>query len=322
MWQKCEDAAYLPPIRHCAYDAVMSPNNPSPLPRRWMSLIVSVLCCTLAAMASAHTVIRDIEYAVVDGISLLLDLYLPNPDPSEAVPLVIWVHGGGWRAGSKDTTYAAETLGNEYAVASVEYRLSDVAAFPAQIHDVKAAVRWLRAHTAEYNLDPERFGAWGSSAGGHLVALLGVTCSHPELEGLVGEHLDESSCVRAVCDFYGPTDFPALLEQRGGRDPRRMMAEDLLLGGLVEDLPALAMLASPISHVSAEDPPFLIMHGSEDATVPVEQSIAFDQALHAAGVDSMLLIIDGAGHGFPRSESKAAKAFFDRFLLPSANTSE
>lgn len=293
----------------------MSPNNPSTLSRRWIPLIVLVLCCALAATAAAHTVLRDVEYAYIDGISLQLDLYLPDPKPEKAVPLVIWVHGGGWRAGSKDQTIAPAALGEDYAIASVEYRLTGVAIFPAQIHDVKAAVRWLRSHAGNYGFDPQQFGAWGSSAGGHLVALLGVSCGNPNLEGTVGEYLDESSCVQAVCDFYGPTDFLALLEQRGGRDPRRPMPEDQLIGGLVEDHPALAMLASPISHVSPEVPPFLIMHGSEDPIVPVEQSIAFDEALRAVGIDSTLIVIDGAGHGFSREHLVYVKPFFDRWLL-------
>ena len=264
----------------------------------------------------AHTVLRNIEYATVDGISLLLDLYLPESSPTKSVPLVIWVHGGGWRSGTKDQTLAPGILGEEYAIASVEYRLSDVATYPAQIHDVKAAVRWLRAHADAYGLDPERFGAWGSSAGGHLVALLGVSCGNEELEGTVGEYLDESSCVQAVCDFYGPTDFLSIMEQRGVGPARRPMAEDVLLGGLVEDLSDLAKLASPLTHVSADVPPFLIMHGSEDPVVPVEQSIGFNLALRSFGIDSTLIIIDGAGHGFPREELTPVKPFFDRVLAP------
>ncbi len=290
-------------------------------PRQWC-VVLLVVCCTLMPwVVQAHAVFRDVEYAIVDGISLRLDLYLPDPAAPGPVPLVIWVHGGGWRSGSKDNTYAPETLGEAYAVASVEYRLSDVATFPAQIHDIKAAVRWLRAHAAEYGFDPQRFGAWGSSAGGHLVALLGVSCGHDDLEGIVGENLGVSSCVQAVCDFYGPTDFSTLMEQRGVGDARRPMAEDLLLGGAVEDLAPLAALASPMTHVSASSAPFLIMHGSNDATVPVEQSIAFDEALRGVGVDSTLIVVEGAGHGFPRENLVAVKPWFDEHLAkqPSAS---
>jgi len=229
--------------------------------------------------------------------------------------LVVWVHGGGWRAGSKDRTYAPETLGEAYAVASIDYRLSQVAAFPAQIHDVKAAVRWLRAHAEVYGFDPDRIGAWGSSAGGHLVALLGTSCGVEALEGCVGGFPEQSSCVHAVCDFYGPTDLPALVEQRGGTDPRQLMPEEQLIGGPIADNLELAIVASPIAHVDPNDPPFLIMHGSADQTVFVEQSIAFDAALRAAGVESTLIVIDGAGHGFPRSHLARVKPFFDEHLM-------
>jgi len=281
---------------------------------RRCSMIALIAAWLLAVPTTAHSVLRDLEYASVDGISLRLDLYLPDPRPADPVPLVLWVHGGAWRAGSKDRTYAPEILGESYAVASVDYRLSQEAPFPAQIHDVKAAVRFLRAHADRFGLDPNRFGAWGSSAGGHLVALLGVSCGADDLEGTLGDHPDQSSCVQAVCDFFGPTDLPALLEQRGA-DTRRPMPEDQLLGGPVEGLPDLAALASPITQVDASDPPFLILHGSDDPTVPVEQSIAFDQALRAAGVDTTLIVIDDAGHGLPRVHFVHVKPWFDTRLL-------
>ena len=180
-----------------------------------LSVLAVVLACALAIPTMAHRVLHDIEYATVDGTSLLLDLHLPSGPVENPVPLVLWVHGGGWRAGDKDPTRAPTTLGEEYAIASVNYRLSDEAIFPTQIHDVKAAVRFLRGNATRFGLDPDRFGAWGSSAGGHLVALLGTSCDIQELEGELGEHLDQSSCVQAVCDFFGPTDLLALLGQRG-----------------------------------------------------------------------------------------------------------
>ena len=287
--------------------------NTSPILRGIAVMVVAVLLVASLTSTASHRVLRDIEYANVDGISLLLDLYLPDPQPMEPVPLVLWVHGGAWRAGSKNTTYAPETLGANYAVASVDYRLSDVALFPAQIHDVKAAVRFLRANAERYGIDPNRFGTWGSSAGGHLVALLGTTCGNTDLEGTVGNHLDVSSCVQAVCDFYGPTDFVSLVRQRG-ENTRRPMPEDHLIGGSVEDLAELAALASPITHVSADDPPFLIMHGSDDGTVPVEQSIAFDAKLRATGVESTLIVIESAGHWIPRTERAPVTTFFDSWL--------
>jgi len=264
----------------------------------------------------SSVILRDLEYASVDEGSLKLDLYLPDPLPDEPRPLVVWIHGGGWRGGSKDWTRAPETLGTEYVVASIDYRLSQDATFPAQIHDCKAAIRWLRAHAAEYGFDPDRIGAWGSSAGGHLVALLGTSGDVEELEGTVGDHLDQSSAVQAVCDFFGPTDFlamigqPSLLDHRSPTSP-----ESLLLGGPVAEMQELARLASPITFVDSSDPPFFIVHGDEDPTVPVEQSIDFHAALLAAGVESTLTIVEGAEHGgFADVVYVAVKAFFDAHL--------
>ena len=299
----------------------MSRHSRWPCALGWIGFLGLLALWILILPATAHTVLRDLEYARVDGISLLLDLYLPEAADDRPVPLVIWVHGGGWKAGSKNSTYAPETLGESYAVASVDYRLSGIATFPAQIHDVKAAVRWLRAHAETYGLDSDRFGAWGSSAGGHLVTLLGTTCGHPVLEGDLGDHLDVSSCVQAVCDFFGPTDLLAMLEQRG-EDVRRPMPEDELLGELVERVESLARLASPITHVHDAAPPFLIMHGTEDRTVSVDQSTAFHEALLAAGVPSTLRTIEGAGHGFPREHLVHVKPFFDEWLQRSEAVSD
>ncbi len=268
----------------------------------------------------SSVVLRDLEYANVDGHSLKLDLYLPDPLPDEPLPLVVWIHGGGWRGGSKDRTRAPETLETEYAVASIDYRLSQDATFPAQIHDCKAAIRWLRAHAMEYGVDPDRIGAWGSSAGGHLVALLGTSGGIEELEGTVGDHLDRSSAVQAVCDFFGPTDLLAMLEQPSLLDHRAPTSpESLLLGGPIAEMQELARLASPIAFVDPSDPPFFIAHGDEDPTVPVEQSVDFHAALLAAGVDSTLRIVEGAKHGgFPDDVYEAVKVFFDdRLRSPS-----
>ena len=169
---------------------------------------------TLAALAALPALAqRDLVYARAGAKDLLLDLYLPEGAP-RPLPLVVWIHGGGWRNGAKEQTPARRLVERGYAVASINYRLSGEAIFPAQIHDCKAAVRWLRANAAKYGLDAGRVAAWGSSAGGHLVALLGTSGGIMELEGGLG-NADQSSRVQAVVDFFGPHGFPQ--DGRGGQ---------------------------------------------------------------------------------------------------------
>jgi len=253
----------------------------------------------------------DIEYARPDGKPQLLDLYLPEKAEG-ALPLVIWIHGGAWMSGSKEQCPAVFLLGKGYAVASINYRLSQVAKWPAQILDCKAAVRWLRAHAKEYKVDPERFGVWGSSAGGHLVALLGTSGDVKELEGDLGNG-GVSSRVQAVCDWFGPTDFleigkyPSQLDHDGANSP-----ESQLLGGPIHDNVEKAKQANPITYITKDDPPFLIMHGDKDMTVPFNQSELLNEALKKAGVTVTFHPVPGAGHGFGGPENlKLVSDFFD-----------
>ena len=270
--------------------------------------------------------LRDVEYARADGKPLLLDVYVPEETPGEPLPLVVWIHGGGWRAGSKEGCRALPLAGEGYVVASINYRLTGEAIFPAQIFDCKAAIRWLRAHAAEYHIDPDRVGVWGSSAGGHLVALLGTSGDVKALEGDLG-HPGQSSRVQAVCDWYGPSDFVTmkehLSENRRGRGGARPSAEFQLIGGTIEESPGLAVLASPLTYVSADDPPFLIAHGDADPVVPVQQSRLLHDALKGVGVDSELLVLEGQGHGFRSQEPfQAAVAFFERTLKGAEEASD
>jgi acetyl esterase/lipase len=194
-------------------------------------------------------VVPDLEYARPGGKPLLLDLYLPEKAAGK-LPLIVWVHGGAWRAGSRKGTPAPALVPRGYAVASIEYRLSQEAVFPAQIQDCKAAIRWLRAHAKEHGLDPDRFGAWGPSAGGHLVALLGTAGDAKELEGSDGP-AGQSSRVQAVCDWFGPTDFlqigkfPSQLNHNAPDSP-----EARLLGGPVLENPEKCRKANPITYVT------------------------------------------------------------------------
>ncbi len=242
-------------------------------------------------------VLRNLVYAKTPEQDLELDLYLPEKRPEKPLPLIVWIHGGGWRNGSRDANPAAALVADGYASASISYRLSGVATFPAQIHDCKAAIRWLRAHAEKYDLDPSRIGVWGPSAGGHLVALLGTSGGVEELEGSLG-HPDQSSRVQAVADFFGPTTLTKM-DAAGSRlvhdDPQS--PESLLIGGPIQDHPDLVRRADPITYVTADDPPFLIVHGDQDPVVPYNQSELLDAALTQGGVEHTFYTVEGGGHG-------------------------
>lgn len=261
-------------------------------------------------------VLRDLEYARPQGRSLKLDLYRPR-SVQAPLPLVIFIHGGGWKEGDKANAVQAVLAGYGYAVASINYRLSTEAPFPAQIEDCKAAVRWLRAHAAEYRLDPQRVGAWGNSAGGHLAALVGLSPDRKEWE--VGGHLDQSSRVQAVCDFFGPTDLTDL--EGGAKAPARIKLVRQLIGGPLKQNAERVRLASPLFHVVAGAPPFFIAHGLDDDLVPVRHSRKLHQALRQQQVPAEILEVAKAGHGFsPTSQPPQGQiylrvlAFFNRHL--------
>ncbi len=264
---------------------------------------------------------RDLAYVESGHDRQKLDLYLPSTRPSSPLPVILWVHGGGWQNGSKASALPLRLgfVAKGYAIASIGYRLSDTAKFPAQIQDVKAAIRWLRAHAAEHGLDPERFVAWGSSAGGHLVALLGTAGDVKAFD--VGPHLDRSSRVQAVIDFYGPSDFVRFVETPGYTSHRSPDApESKLIGGPVLENKDKAAAVSPVTYASKDDAPFLILHGAADPTVPPNQSEALHAALQKAGVASALHILPGAKHGGPEFTAPAALGWIDAFLAKNLKT--
>lgn len=245
-------------------------------------------------------VYRDLDYVSSGHERQKLDLYLP--EAGENRPLIIWVHGGAFRMGSKEGSennqLPLDYLAQGYAVASLNYRLSQHAIWPAQIEDCKAAVRWLRAHAEEYKLDPKRFGAWGPSAGGHLVSMLGTTGNVAEYE--VGEHLDVSSRVQCVVDYFGPTDFLQMDRQRlpdGMIHDTADSPESQLVGGAIQENKEKTARANPITYVSSDAPPFLIVHGDQDPLVPYQQSVLLANALALAGVEMTFYTVIGAGHG-------------------------
>ncbi|WP_395739769.1 alpha/beta hydrolase fold domain-containing protein [Prosthecobacter sp.] len=246
--------------------------------------------------------LRDLDYVGAGDQRQMLDLYLPEGRSEKPLPLVVYIHGGGWQAGSKDDATVLTGLiqgSPAYAGASINYRLTSQAQWPAQIHDCKAAIRWLRAHAQEYNLDPEKISVFGISAGGHLVSMLGVTGGVKELEGDLGKHLDQSSRVTCVMDFCGPSDFLTF----GGKgsvidpeDPKGPLAR--LIGGPLTEKKEEARKASPVTYLTSDDAPFLIIHGDKDNIVPYAQATEFDTALKAAKISSILLTGTNGGHVF------------------------
>ena len=260
---------------------------------------------------------RDIAYAGTKNSRQMLDLLLPEKRVGEKpLPVLAYIHGGGWRAGNKNSGarwIATHIQSGRVAGVSIGYRLSGEAQWPAQIHDCKAAIRWIRANAKKYNLDPNRIAVIGTSAGGHLVAMLGTSGGVKELEGKLGPHLDQSSRVQCVIDLFGPT---ALL-QMGEKQNAPTSAESKLIGAPLQSAKAKSREASPMTHVTKGDSPYLIIHGDRDRLVPFNQSVIFHAALKKAGVESTLITVKNGGHGrFPREATdKRVQLFLERHFF-------
>lgn len=282
--------------------------------------VVSSAAACASAQGAEPIVAGDSEYAVVDGHSLKLDLYMPRRAAAgaEKPALVVWIHGGAWRAGSKSDVPAARFTELGYAVASVDYRLSPVARFPAQIHDIKGAIRFLRAHARNYGYDASRIVVAGSSAGGHLAALVGVSNGVKELEGSVGGNLDRSSDVQAIVSYYGAANLMTILGQSKPRGLQmRPPSLQLLLGGQPTEVPDLAKLASPVEHVDANDPPLLLIHGAADPQMPPEQSAELAETYREHDLSVTFELIPEAVHGGPQFFDATRLAILDKFLAES-----
>lgn len=318
-----------------------------------LGLVVLGLLSAVSPRAHAQTVpaLPDQTYATVDGRALQLDVYLPA-SPIQTPPMVIWVHGGGWTSGSRFPlpNYVAPLLADGLAVASVSYRLTSQEGqwgsapvhFPAQIHDLKAALRWLRANAAVLGFDGSRIALWGPSAGGHLVTLAGTSGDVPELEGMLGDHPGVSTRVSAVVDYYGPTDVLNMMLDvttppgSSVDHDAPSSAESKLLGfdgpgegiGILRanldnpsppfpELAERARLSNPISFVDGDEPPFLSVHGTADRVVPFGQSTRVRIALAAAGTSLETLdVVDGGHGGFGDGVHAQARAFLRRQLMP------
>ena len=264
---------------------------------------------------------KDIDYAGTRNPRQALDLVLPRaPRGGKPLPVIVIIHGGAFRAGDKsmglrEAADFAES--GDYAAATINYRLSGEATWPAQIHDCKAAIRWLRANAAKYGLDPDRIGVTGASAGGHLAAMLGPGGGVAALEGDVGPHTGVSSRVKCVVDQFGPSDllamadYPSRIDHNAPDSP-----ESELIGGAIQEHKDKARAASPITYISRDDPPFLIFHGTEDPLVPLNQSERLAEALKAAGVPCTFVKVVGAGHGGFRTPEvgRRIRQFLDKHL--------
>lgn len=267
---------------------------------------------------------KDISYIPDGDVAQRLDLYLPEKLSDKPLPLIVHIHGGGWRGGNKFPCPFTGMVLKGYAVASVEYRFSQKALFPAQIQDCQAAIRWLRAHAKQYNLDKQRVGVVGASAGGHLSALVG-TSGGKKAFAPIGGNEDYTDRVQAVCDIFGPADFTTVAQQAAEDKNVKNIFQfntpsDLysaLIGTRLDDKPK-ADAVSPVHYVSKDNPPFLILHGTHDSLVPYAQSVQLKGALKAQGVPVWLQTLPGSGHGGPAFSKPAILQltlnFFDKYL--------
>lgn len=308
--------------------------------RRIGAGVIGLLAACGAGVAVAQPTFNEVAYGTepVNGgvTTLTMDIYAATSGAGPR-PVVLWIHGGGWSAGTHNTV-PSHVLGlraQGITVASVGYRLSGQAIFPAQIEDVKGAVRFLRANASTYNIDPARIGAWGSSAGGHLAALLATSGGVSELEGDTGGNLAQSSAIQAAADYFGPTDIlnmnldvttppGSAIDHDAASSPESALIGFNLTGqgigvlraNLENPLPPfpekahLVRLVNPITHVDAADPAMYIAHGANDVAVPSFQSVRLKTALDGAGVAATFRLVAGAGHGDLGTQTNSEAAAF------------
>lgn len=291
-----------------------------------LPLMLISLLTAAAAMAQVPPGIkveRNISYVQNGHRNQVLDLFLPEQPADKPLPLMIWIHGGAWMAGNQANPPVLYLVGQGFAVASIQYRFSSDAIWPAQAYDCKAAIRWLRANAAKYNLDPDHFGVGGDSSGGHLAAFVGTSGNANEMEGDLG-NTNVSSRVQAVVDWFGPTDLTLMAQQSG---PRSMIQhnsadspESRLVGGPIQEKKDLAKTANPVTYVDGTDPPFLIMHGDNDQLVPLGQSVILAKALIDAGVEVTMKTVHGAGHEGPQFRNAENRRLIEDFLSRTLKT--
>ena len=269
----------------------------------------------------------DIAYASISPAQKL-DIYLPD-EGDGPFPVIISIHGGAFMFGDKadeQLNPMLKGLNHGYAIVSINYRMSGEAIFPANINDVKAAIRWVKANAAEYKFSPKRIALWGGSAGANLAALAGTSGDVKELEDMSMGNANQSSRVMAVVDWFGPTNFLLMdeqLKETGNGKPDKSEANSPLskvLGQKITEIPEKVKMANPESYITSDDPPFLIQHGTKDPIVPTQQSINFAKKLETVlGKEKVtLVLLEGSKHGgqaFQTSENlKLVFAFLDAYL--------
>jgi acetyl esterase/lipase len=295
----------------------------NPATRLAQGTVVFVLCLASAARAQEKpgatpaklTTELDVVFAKAGGMELKLDLVRPA-EAAELVPALLVIHGGAWRGGNKADVrpLLSECAQRGYLAVSPQYRLCPKDPFPAQVHDVKAAVRWIKSNAKKYRVDSQRCGAMGFSAGGHLALLLGLTSPSDGLEGEVPSGAPDSR-VKAVVNYFGPTDLAA----PDIPEVCKPWVKDLL-GGAPQENPEAAAKASPVTFVSNDDAPILTFQGTKDPLVPYNQGIKLADAMNRAGVAGRVELIIGAQHGWAGVElertREATFRFLDRYLTP------
>ena len=262
------------------------------------------------------SIIPNLSYSGTPNPRHTLDLILPtNPDHKKRLPLVVWIHGGGWKNGDKKTGHSPSRVPalvktGRYAGATINYRLSGEAIWPAQIYDCKAAIRWLCANAKKYGYDSNQIALWGSSAGGHLASMLGTTGEHQTYEGILGKHTNQSTHVKAVINYYGPSallqmnDHPSKINHNAPESP-----ESQLMGYPIQKKRKRTQNASPLHQVSTDDATFLHFHGTKDPLVPYHQSKIFHHALLQKKVKSNLITLKDGVHSMPPS-------FTEKYVIP------
>jgi acetyl esterase/lipase len=282
---------------------------------------------TLPPMPPGVRAVLDLAYVPGGDSAQMLDLFVPEVRPDSPLPLLVWIHGGGWRKGSRNPGHAIRFVSRGYIVAGMGYRFSQVAKWPAQIQDCQAAIRWLRANASDYGIDPDRIGVWGSSAGGHLASMLGTAGGQKAFDP-VGGNTVQSDRVQAVCSYCGPSNFRTVRAQsESDAELKTLVSFDNwtdpysnLIGSLLGQHPAAEDAASPVHYIRRDplNPAFLLVHGTADQHVPFAQARELADVLQKHGVEAHLHPLPGGDHKTPMYYAPETldlvQSFFDRNL--------